>query len=114
MVDLALQEGSVVSVAGTTRAKVLDRLRLGDAAFRHLTRAAAAGVLVLLSGVIVSLVDGSMPAFKAFGFGFIIGERLEPAPISSARCRRSTAPLVTSVIAMLIALPVGIGDRHSS
>ena len=63
---MALQEGAVVSVAGTTRAKVLDRLRLGDVVFRHTTRAAAAGVLILLSGVIVSLIDGSLPAFEGF------------------------------------------------
>ncbi len=48
VVDIALQEGAVVSVAGITRAKALDRLRLSDAAFRHLTRAAAFGVLLLL------------------------------------------------------------------
>jgi hypothetical protein len=37
---------------------VLDRLRLGDAAFRQLTRAAAIAVLLLLSGVIVALDRG--------------------------------------------------------
>ena len=61
-----------------TRAKVLDRLRLGDAAFRHLTRAAAFGVLVLLSAVIVSLIDGSIPALRTFGFGFLTSERWNP------------------------------------
>ena len=48
MVDVALQEGAVVSVEAVTRARVLDRLRLGDVAFRHVTRAAAFGVLLLL------------------------------------------------------------------
>jgi phosphate transport system permease protein len=56
-----------VSVEAAARAKILDRLRLGDAAFRHLTRAAALGVLLLLSGVIVALIDGSLPALRAFG-----------------------------------------------
>ena len=64
MVDIALQEGAAVSVEAITRARVLDRLRLGDVAFRHLTRVAAFGVLLLLSGVIVSLIAGSLPALR--------------------------------------------------
>ena len=35
VVDVALQEGAMVSVEAGTRASVLDRLRLGDIAFRH-------------------------------------------------------------------------------
>ena len=56
VVDVALQEGAMVSVEAETRARVLDRLRVGDLAFRYLTGAAAVGVLLLLSGVIVSLI----------------------------------------------------------
>ena len=78
MVDVALQEGALVSVEAVTRAKVLDRLRLGDAAFRHVTRAAAVGVLLLLSGVIISLIAGSLPALRTFGFGFLMSERWNP------------------------------------
>ncbi len=92
VVDIALQqEGAVVSIEAGSRARVLDRLRLGDAAFRHLTRAAAFGVLLLLSGVIISLIDGSLPALRAFGLGFLIGERWNPVTENSARWRRSTA-----------------------
>ncbi|MGO9703396.1 MAG: phosphate ABC transporter permease subunit PstC [Xanthobacteraceae bacterium] len=108
LVDLALQEGAAVSVAGTTRAKVLDRLRLGDAVFRHTTRAAAAGVLILLSGVIVSLIDGSLPALKAFGFGFLIGERWNPVTEKFGALAPIYGTLVTSLIAMVIAVPVGL------
>ena len=78
VVDVALQEGVAVSVEGAVaRAKVLDRLRLGDAAFRQVTRAAAIGVLLLLSGVMISLVAGSLPALRTFGFGFLTTERVE-------------------------------------
>ena len=55
-------------------AKVLQRLRLRDAVFRHLTRAAAITVLVILSGIIISLVYGSLPALRTFGFGFLYRE----------------------------------------
>ena len=87
---------------------MLDRLRLGDVAFRHLTRAAALGVLVLLSGVIVALIDGSLPALRTFGFGFLIGERWNPVTEKFGALAPIYGTLVTSLIAMLIAVPVGL------
>jgi phosphate transport system permease protein len=109
LVDVALQEGGVVSVAtGTTRARVLDRLRLGDLAFRHLTRAAAVGVLLLLSGVILSLIIGSLPALKTFGFGFLVTEKWNPVTEKFGALAAIYGTLVTSFIAMLIAVPVGL------
>jgi phosphate transport system permease protein len=108
VVDLALHEGAVVSVEAATRAKILDRLRLGDAAFRHLTRAAALGVLLLLSGVIVALIDGSLPAFRAFGLGFLVTERWNPVTEQFGALAPIYGTLITSFIAMLIAVPVGL------
>jgi phosphate transport system permease protein len=108
VVDVALQEGAIVSVAGVARAKVLDQLRLGDAAFRHLTRAAAVGVLLLLTGVIVALVVGSLPALRAFGLGFLTTERWNPVTEKFGALAPIYGTLVTSFIAMLIAVPVGL------
>jgi phosphate transport system permease protein len=108
VVDLALQEGAVVSVEAVTRARALDRLRLGDAAFQHLTRAAALGVLLLLSGVIISLIDGSIPALRTFGFGFLVSERWNPVTENFGALPAIYGTLVTSFIAMLIAVPVGL------
>ena len=67
----------MISVEAETRARVLDRLRVGDIAFRYLTGAAAVGVLLLLSGVIVSLIQGSYLALSTFGFNFLIDRCLE-------------------------------------
>jgi phosphate transport system permease protein len=108
MVDLALQDGALVSAEAITRAKVLDRLRLGDAAFRHMTRAAAIGVLLLLSGIIVSLIDGSLPALRTFGFGFLISERWNPVTDNFGALPAIYGTIITSFIAMLIAVPVGL------
>ena len=87
---------------------MLDRLRLGDIVFRHLTRAAAFGVLLLLSGVIVALIDGSLPALRAFGFGFLASERWNPVTENFGALAPIYGTLVTSFIAMLIAVPVGL------
>jgi len=108
VVDLALQEGAIVSVEAVTRAKVLDRLRFGDVAFRHTTRVAAFGVLLLLSGVIVSLIVGSLPAIRTFGFDFLVSERWNPVTEKFGALAPIYGTLATSLVAMLIAVPVGL------
>src|SRR6516164_10888783 len=108
VVDVALQQGAVVSIGATTRAKVLNRLRLGDFAFRQVTRAAAVAVLLLLSGVMVSLIAGSLPALRAFGFGFLTSQKWNPVTENFGALAPIYGTLVTSLIAMLIAVPVGL------
>ena len=108
MVDVALQSGAVVTAKSATRAKVLDRLRLGDSVFRHITRAAAIGVLVLLSAVIVSLINGSIPALRTFGFGFLVSDRWNPVTEKFGALPAIYGTILTSFIAMLIAVPVGL------
>ena len=108
MVDVALQGGALVSAEAVQRAKVLDRLRLSDAAFRHVTRAAAIGVLVLLSAVIVSLIGGATPALRTFGFEFFISDRWNPVTEKFGALPAIYGTVLTSFIAMLIAVPVGL------
>ena len=64
VVDVALQGSGISAAELVDRAKVLQRLRLGDVAFRHLTRAAAVTVLVILGGIIISLIYGSSLALS--------------------------------------------------
>jgi phosphate transport system permease protein len=108
VVDLALSGQVAMPAEALTRIKALDRLRLGDAVFRNLTRGAAVLVLLLLSGVIISLIDGSLPALKTFGFGFLISERWNPVTDNFGALPAIYGTLVTSFIAMLIAVPVGL------
>ncbi len=108
MVDVALPDRIAESTYGVARTKVLDRLRLGDRVFRYLTRAAAMGVLLLLSGVIVSLVSGALPAFRTFGFGFLISQRWNPVTENFGALPAIYGTVLTSLIAMLIAVPVGL------
>src|SRR6266446_3166124 len=92
----------------SSRAAVLRRLRTSDLVFHGLTRAAAIAVLLLLSGVIVSLVHGSLPAFDAFGLSFISTEVWNPVTEKFGALAPIYGTLVTSFIAMLIAVPVGL------
>jgi len=106
--DFALQSSSMSDVESPSRAKVLARLRLGDAAFRIVTRSAAFFVLILLSGVIVSLIIGSMPALQTFGFDFVTTQSWNPVTEKFGALAPIYGTLVTSLIAMLIAVPVGL------
>ena len=109
VVDLALSNGTAAtSNDSVLRAKVLSRLRLSDAAFRNLTRGAAILVLILLGGVIAALIKGSLPALQEFGFSFLYEERWNPVTEKFGAFAPIYGTLVTSAIAMLIAVPVGL------
>ena len=108
MVDMALQGGSAQTADVVSRSKVLDRLRLGDTIFRNLTRAAALLVLVILGGVIVALIAGSWPALRTFGVGFLFDESWNPVTERFGAIAPIYGTIVTSLIAMLIAVPVGL------
>lgn len=93
------------------RSKILSSMATGDRIFSFVTRACAYGVFILLLGIMLSLVMGAWPAIKTFGLEFLVTRRWAPQldePILGA-----LAPiygtLLTSFIAMLIAVPFGLG-----
>ena len=99
---------SVQAAESSSRASVLRRLRTSDLVFHGLTRAAAITVLVLLSGVILALIIGSAPALSTFGLSFITTEVWNPVTDQFGALAPIYGTLVTSAIAMLIAVPVGL------
>ncbi len=108
VVDVALQAGAGTVDAQATRARALDGLRFWDNVYRWLTRGAAIGVLVILSGIIVSLFIGSLPALREFGFSFLTEQRWNPVTEKFGALAPIYGTVVTSFIAMLIAVPVGL------
>ncbi len=80
-----------------------------DSLFHNLTRLAASGVLVLLAAILFSLIKGSMPAIHAFGFGFLISPDWDPVTDRFGALIPIVGTLVTSFIALLIAIPVSFG-----
>jgi len=108
VVDVAFSGQIVMPAEALARTKVLDRLRLRDTVFRHTTRAAAITVLLLLSGVIISLIEGSIPALKTFGFGFLVSSSWNPVTDNYGALPAIYGTVLTSFIAMLIAVPVGL------
>jgi phosphate transport system permease protein len=106
--DIAIQGAAVIGGEAEARAKVLDRLRLSDLGFRWVTRVAAIAVLIILAAVIISLVIGATPALRTFGFSFLTSEVWNPVTEKFGALAPIYGTLVTSFIAMLIAVPVGL------
>ncbi|MDZ4202193.1 MAG: phosphate ABC transporter permease subunit PstC [Gallionella sp.] len=94
---------TLLSEARHRRHTILDLL------FRSLTRVSAFAVLALLVAIIASLVVGSMPAINAFGFGFLTSSDWDPVMDQYGALIPIVGTLVTSGIALLIAIPVSFG-----
>jgi phosphate transport system permease protein len=87
----------------------LRRQNLWDAVLRNTTRAAAIGVLIMLGAVIASLIQGSLPSIKAFGWGFLTSTSWNPVTEKFGALPAIYGTVVTSIIAMLIGIPVSLG-----
>ena len=108
MADIALPAENAAALASSTRGRAIARLRVGDLGFRVLTRTAAIAVLIILGAVILSLIQGSVPALRAFGLNFLIEERWNPVTERFGALAPIYGTLVTAFISMLIAVPVGL------
>ena len=107
MAEVAIKGGAGIG-AVATRSKRLDRLRFSDGVFRKLTLFASIVVLLLLSGVIAALIQGSLPALRAFGLNFLISDSWNPVTEKFGALAPIYGTIVTSFLAMLIAVPFGL------
>jgi phosphate transport system permease protein len=82
---------------------------LADRAFHALTLLFAVLVLLILSGVIASLVAGAWPALAQFGPGFLVAVGWNPVTEKFGAAAPIYGTVVTSLIAMLIAIPLAFG-----
>jgi len=83
--------------------------RLRESIFRGATLVAALLVLTLLGGVMVSLLEGSWPAFSHFKLQFLTREIWNPVTDQFGALAAVYGTVITSLIAMLIAIPVSFG-----
>ncbi len=108
--DIAVSSGGMGQAGlATSRASVVRRFRRGDSLFRVVTLSAALSVLIILCGVLISLVFGAWPALRQFGLGFFIHTTWNPARDDFGALAAIYGTLVTSVLAMLLAVPVSFG-----
>jgi len=109
MTATAIEAAGAAESAPVDREQALGRLKFGDNAFRLMTLSAASIVLLLLAGVAVALFIGSWPAFRAFGLDFFISDRWSPPKEIFGGEAAIVGTLITSVVAMVIGVPVGLG-----
>jgi phosphate transport system permease protein len=83
--------------------------RLRERVFRGATLIAALLVLALLGGVAVSLLSGAWPALAHFKLAFITREIWNPVTDQYGALAPVYGTLVTSFLALLLAIPVSLG-----
>jgi phosphate transport system permease protein len=105
MADIALTD----TLSNSERAAVVRRSGGRDRRFRMMTGSAAILVMLIFAGVITSLGIGSYPAFRTFGFAFFYTEVWNPVTEHFGALASIYGTVVTSFLAMIIAVPVGIG-----
>lgn len=108
---MAVHSTSMEAAGPYDRAKALSAFKLGDMAFYWITRISAISVLLILGGIIISLIIGAWPALREYGLPFLWTSRWAPSadpPVLGA-LGPIYGTLITSFIAMLIAIPVGMG-----
>ena len=80
-----------------------------DAIFRNLTRFFAFLVFSLLAAILVSLLVGSALSIERFGIGFLWDDNWDPVQEEFGALVPIVGTLVTSAIALVIAIPVSFG-----
>jgi len=94
---------------GVVLAPRLVRERWVERVFRAATFVAAILVLVLLGGVTVTLLHGGWPALALFKLDFLTTEIWNPVTEKFGALAPIYGTLVTSLIAMIIAIPLSFG-----
>jgi phosphate transport system permease protein len=81
----------------------------GDRLFAAVALSAALLTLALLAGIIVSLLIGAAPAIQEYGLSFLVRSEWDPVRNRYGGLVMIYGTLITSIIALLIAVPVSFG-----
>jgi phosphate transport system permease protein len=80
-----------------------------DGLYRTILAAVAAVFCLLIVALVVSLVIQARPAFAHFGLGFLTGTTWDPVHAKYGALPFVIGTLETTAIAMVLAIPVGLG-----
>jgi len=98
-----------MSVATLPFKRQLQREARAEQIFRALTVCSAALVLLVLAGVLGALLYGAWPALSTFQFGFLTRVIWNPVTGQFGALAPLYGTVITSIIAMLIAVPLAFG-----
>ncbi len=114
--EIQVMSEPIQSVTYVTREEEMQRLlarlqrqKWQDVLFKRATLFFALLVLAMLAAIIGSLLMGAYPAFEAFGPGFLTSTAWDPVGTKYGAANAIYGTVVTSIIALLIAIPVSFG-----
>ena len=82
---------------------------IGDKLFKSILFAASASILLIVAAIVYMMVENSMPTLSRFGIGFLAGQEWKPAQESFGALPFIYGTVVSSLIAVLLAVPISIG-----
>jgi len=80
-----------------------------DEIYRQLLTTLAASVFAILALIVFETTRGAMPSIRAFGWGFLVSTEWDPVAESFGALPYIYGTLVTSALAMLLAIPPCLG-----
>jgi phosphate transport system permease protein len=101
--------GTAEALALTSRVGGFSRGRSGDRLFEWVLRCAVWTVVLLTAGLVVSLAWKSWPAIRTFGWRFLVTSTWDPVAESFGALPFIYGTLVSSALALLIAVPLSLG-----
>jgi phosphate transport system permease protein len=85
------------------------RRRWGDRLYQLLTRAAALILVLLVGALVVVLARAAWPSINAFGWRFLVTSTWDPVAEHFGALPLIYGTIVSSLLALVIAVPLGIG-----
>jgi len=83
--------------------------RLVDQGFQRLTVVLASLVGIVLLGILLTVATGAHEAIASFGLGFLTNSDWDPVGESYGAFTAIYGTIVTSVLALMLAVPLGVG-----
>jgi len=87
----------------------MSRQDTSDIVFRRILAVFPISILILVAGIFFQLFWSSLPSLKKFGFTFFYNSTWDPVAENFGALPFIYGTLVTSFVALLIAVPIGVG-----
>jgi phosphate transport system permease protein len=82
---------------------------IGDRVLRGLLRSAALSLVLLVAALVFEMTHRAWPAIRAFGLSFLVTSTWDPVAEQFGAIPFVYGTLVSSLLALLLAVPLGIG-----